>query len=416
MFDRHYDVIVAGAGSAGVAAAVGAAQAGAKVLLVERAGFAGGAATLAQVLAWCGFYPQRTGKVPEPVVGGVGRQALNHLAALGIDVVPYFSSSGNWPIRLNPEATKLALDRTLVECGAQVALHCDLSGVTGANGRIESVALRDPRGVSEVSADAFVDATGEAELAFLAGATQCPLHGEASKCQPASFPLRISGVAEGTPIDKEARAAALAGMERNIGRAGLRADGGIITTLPGTSDLWWLTIEVETNGLDALDLAQAERDARALAWRAVLQLRKVPGFERVCLSSTGPKIGIRESRHAKTVSPLKEKTLLTGERPHDTIALGGWPMEIHHGSGRAEYRKIGGDGIYGIPIGALRSGDITNLLLAGRCLGAEPAAFASARVMGTAFATGHAAGIAAAMHNASVDDLRRELLRQGALI
>jgi hypothetical protein len=416
MFDKHYEVIVAGAGSAGVAAAVGAAQAGAKVLLVERAGFAGGAATLAQVLAWCGFYPQKSGKVPEPVVGGVGQQALNHLAALGMDIAPYFSSSGNWPIRLNPEATKLALDRTLAGSGAQVALHCDLSQVSGTRRTIESVALRDPRGISEVSADTFVDATGDAELAFLAGATPCPLHGNAGRHQPASLPLRISGVSQGASVDKEDRAAALAGMVPDVGRARLRADGGLITTLPGTTELWWLAIEVETNGLDALDLAEAERDARELAWQAVLQLRQVSGFERACLSSTGPTIGIRESRHAKTVSPLKENTLLHGERPHDTIALGGWPMEIHHGPGQTEYRRIGGDGIYGIPIGALRSADIGNLLLAGRCLGADSAAFASARVMGTAFATGHAAGVAAALHNADVDALRRELLRQGALI
>jgi hypothetical protein len=91
-------------------------------------------------------------------------------------------------------------------------------------------------------------------------------------------------------------------------------------------------------------------------------------------------------------------------------------MEIHHGPGRAEYRKIGGDGVYGIPLGALASNDFSNLWLAGRTLGADPAAYASARVMGTAFATGHAAGVAAALSGADSVAVRSELLRQRAII
>ncbi|SMX48614.1 FAD-dependent oxidoreductase [Maliponia aquimaris] len=411
----RYDVVVAGGGSAGVAAAVGAADCGARVLLVERAGFLGGAATLGQVLAWCGFYPQVAGAMPDPAVAGVGRRALDHLAALGLDVVPYFSASGNWPIRLNPEAVKLALDRLLAESGAEVVLHSDLAGVTVNDGRIESVTLRDPRGLREVSVSAFVDATGDAELAFLAGATPCPLH-DGHVIQPASLPVRIGGVAPGASLDKPARAAVLAGMALRHGRAELRADGGILTTLPGMADLWWLAIDVETNGLDGADLAQAERDGRELAWAAVDRLRALPGYAAAHVSVTGPKVGIRETRHARSLAPLREDILLEGKRPEDSIALGAWPMEILHGPGRAEYRRIGGDGLYGVPLGALRSHDLGNLMLAGRCLGADPAAYASARVMGTAFATGQAAGVAAALGTADAAAVRRELLRQGALV
>ena len=416
MTDANYDVLVTGGGSAGVSAAVGAAQAGAKVLLVERAGFLGGAATLSQVLAWCGFYPQITGNMPEPVVAGVGRQALDHLADLGMDVAPYFSASGNWPIRLNPEATKIALDRTLSQSGAQLAAHCSLVGATVSEGRITSVTLHDPRGTCEVSASVFVDASGDAGLAFLAGATPCPLHSEGAATQPASFPVRLSGVSAGASLDKAERARLLSGARRRHGRAQLRSDGGIVTTLPGTEDLWFLAIEVETNGLDAIDLADAERDGRELAWHAVSLLQALPGFERANVAATGPKIGIRESRHAGSVSPLRQDALLQGLQPDDTIALGGWPMEIHFGAGRTEYRSIGRGGIYGIPLGALMSADFENLTLAGRCLGADPAAFASARVMGTAFATGQAAGVAAALGPRDLQGIRRELLRQGALL
>ena len=214
--DAHYDVIVAGGGSGGVAAAVGAAQAGAKTLLVERAGFLGGAATLSQVLAWCGFYPQADGAMPEPAVAGVGRLALDHLAALGMDVAPYFSASGNWPIRLNPEATKIALDRSVAAAGVTVALHTSVTRATAA-GRVEAVVLQDPRGLHDVTADSFVDASGDAALAFLAGASPCPLHVPDRGAQPASYPVRLSGAARGASLDKSLRAKALDQIDRRLG-------------------------------------------------------------------------------------------------------------------------------------------------------------------------------------------------------
>ena len=407
------DVIVVGGGSAGVAAAVGAAQAGARVWLVEAAGFLGGAATQSLVLAWCGFFPQRPGPEPAPAVAGVGRQALDQLAGLGIEVRPYYSSTGNWNIRLNPEATKIALDRTVAAAGVEVLLHARVIGATVTDGRIGAIRIADPRGLREVAARAFVDASGDAGLAFLAGATACPLHA-ADRVQPASFPVRLSGVAADASLDRAARAAVFADIDRRQGRAELRADGGIVTTIPGTADLWWLAIEVETGGLDAADLATAERDGRALAWRAVAALRALPGFGSVNAAATGPKIGIRETRHAASLAPLREPALIAGARPADTVALGGWPMELHHGPGRTEYRPIGGDGVYGIGLGALRSADLANLTLAGRTAGADPAAYASVRVMGTAFATGHAAGIAAALGPDRTDAVRAELLRQNA--
>jgi hypothetical protein len=91
-------------------------------------------------------------------------------------------------------------------------------------------------------------------------------------------------------------------------------------------------------------------------------------------------------------------------------------MEVHHAPGRTEYRPIGRDGVYGIGLGALSAAGFENLWLAGRNAGADPAAYASLRVMGTAFATGHAAGIAAAMRTHDAVRVRAELLDQGAVL
>lgn len=413
----QYDVIVAGGGSAGVAAAVGAAQTGARVLLVEGYGFLGGAATHSLVLAWCGFYPQRPAPRPAPIVGGVAHDILGNLAQMRVDVEPYHSHTGNWNIRLNPEATKIALDSVAHRPGLDVAHHTRVVGVERSASMIEALRLADPRGIRDVAARAFVDATGDAALAFLAGATPCPLHTGAGGRQPASYPVRLTGISAGTALEREARRKAVERVERRLGRAELRADGGFMTALPGTDDVWWLAVEVETNGLDGEDLAAAERDGRALVWRGVEALRAhCPGFQHANVAATGPNIGIRETRHAATRDPMREEELAAATKRKDGIALAGWPMEIHHGPGNVEYRRIAGDGAAHVPLGALQSADFANLWFGGRTIGADPAAYASVRVMGTAFATGHAAGIAAALGSAHADGVRAELLRQGAIL
>jgi glycine/D-amino acid oxidase-like deaminating enzyme len=101
----HYDVVVVGGGTAGVAAAVGAAQCGAHTLLIERYGFLGGAATHSNVLAYCGLFAQG-GDVPRSVVGGVGAAVLGHMRDMGIDSSARRSYSGNWIVPLNCEPSK----------------------------------------------------------------------------------------------------------------------------------------------------------------------------------------------------------------------------------------------------------------------------------------------------------------------
>jgi FAD dependent oxidoreductase len=419
-----YDVVVIGGGSAGVAAAAGAARCGAKTLLVERYGFLGGAATAAGVLAYCGLHLCGV-ETAVAAVQGVADEVLGHLRDIGVDSPPRRSvATGNWVTPLNPEALKIALDRTAARAGAAVTLHTTLIDVALNGNQIEAARLTDHAGHRTVTARAWIDASGECNLAAMSGAAASPRFEVNRTTAPASYPVRISGIAGDLELDRAAIQTAACTVETPRGRATVRQSGGFITRLPATDDLWWLVVDLVSDGLSGPDMSAAERDGRELVWQAVAALRaRVPGFERASVANTGPQLGIRETRHVASRADVLEADAAIGRLRPDGIGRAAWPMEIHHAPGRAEYRPIGGAGYFHVPLGALRAAHADNLWLAGRTVGADPAAFASVRVMGTAFATGHASGVAAALHAqgndaAAVDAVHviRRLRAQNALI
>jgi hypothetical protein len=415
---QTYDVVVVGAGAGGIAAAVGAARTGARTLLVERYGFMGGAATNAQVLAYCGFLVR--GKTARQVVRGVGQDLLLELKALGVDIAPIISKSGYWIIMLDSEATKLAFDRLARKNAVDVRLHTRLVGAQVQDGRIRSVTLVDHSGTTVVEAAAFVDASGEATLATISGAPLSQPGGPEAHLQAASFPIRIGGVPEDVVLDRVVLAELIREHNRTAEMPILRDDGGVVSRLPLSRDMWWMAIDLETDGITGDSLTEVEFKARELAWRNLDVLRRHPGFEKAYLVSTGPQIGIRETRRPFSRADVTEQDVLEGRRHADGIARAAWPMEVHEAPGRARFVDIGGEGFFDVRAGAVEAAGISNLRLAGRVIGSDAKAYGSIRVMGTAFATGHAAGVSAALaiQGAGTDAgaLRKALEGQGAVI
>jgi len=416
----RYDVVVIGGGAAGVAAAVGAARRGARTLLIERYGFLGGEAANANVLSYCGFFV--AGERARPAVGGVGQSVLGELAALGFDTTPIRAPSGNWIVMLDPEAIKRAMDRVTAVAGLDCRLHAHLVAAQRAGARIEGVTVHDAAGALEVEAAAFVDASGDAVLGFAAGAPTIADAEPARARQVASFPVRFGGIPADASVDRAVLAALMPRFDNGEGPARVRAHGGHFIRLPGSNDLWWMGIDAVTGGLDSGDLAAAERGARTLAWRFLEFVRgALPAFAHAHIAATGPQLGIRDSRQIVSRYRLTDDDLAVGRRRDDGVALGCWPAEVHAAGRAPRFAPVGGDGTYHIPVAALRAVGIDNLWLAGRTIGCDEGAYGSLRVMGTAFATGHAAGVAAtlvdaASGNADIAAIRDELLRQGAML
>jgi flavin-dependent dehydrogenase len=198
---ERFDIVVVGGGAGGAAAAIAAGKLGAKTLLVERFGFLGGAAANAQILSYCGFYTpydshQRT-------IGGTGWEIVSELHALGFDITPVRSKSGNRIIMLDVGAIKYAFDWRVAAAGVDVRLHTRIVDVKCVDRSLSAITLADHAGLHQVEARAFVDASGEATLSTFAGAELRPLADDRAVVQPASLPMVIDGVPPDVTLDRE---------------------------------------------------------------------------------------------------------------------------------------------------------------------------------------------------------------------
>jgi hypothetical protein len=415
-----YDVVVVGGGAAGIAAAVGAARTGARTALVERYGFLGGAATNSQVLSFCGFFVRDPDAIEaEPAVGGVGAEVLARLAALGSNGHPTKTRLGNWVVFFQSEHLKYALDELVAEAGVDVRLHSFLIAARRSGARLVDIDVADHEGLHRLAAAAFVDASGEGDLAARAEVPMLACAALGSALQAASFPVRIGGIAPDAPLEPVRLAEIVVAVTNPNSPAQVRADGGTFYRLPGTNDRWWMGIDAVTDGVTAKSLGTAERACRATAARFVRALRALPGCTDAALVMTGPQLGIRESRRPAAHHVISGEEAHAGRIAPTGIARAAWPIETHRTPGQPTMAPIGGPGWFHVPLAALEASRMDNLFLGGRIIGCDAEAHGSVRVMGTAFATGHAAGVAAAQRAAGdldVERVRTTLIGQGAIL
>lgn len=414
----EYDVVVVGGGTAGVSAAVGSAQAGARTLLIERNAYLGGEATHSGVGAFCGFYT--CGENPVRVVSGVGDQVLEEMGRLGSTYREIVSAVGNRNINFKPEYLKCALDRLVSKTGVDCLLHAVVIDAQVRDGQIREITCADDEGWFSVKAAVFVDTSGDANLARMAGAST--RWGDSQgHVQVGAQPFRLSGV----DISQEMTPAAVGRAvvkAREAGIPHLPKEKGFVLKVEDSQIVSVLLPSAEVTGLTARDLTEMERETREQAISYAQALKEfMPGMEHSELAVIGPAVGLRETRRLVGRDTVTGEDVLTRRKREDGVARGGWKPEIHKDTNEmGVYLEVPGASYFDIPLGALRSADLENLYAAGRMISTDAVAHAATRVMGTCFATGQAAGVAAACQAKTgavdVPGIQKELRRQGALV
>ena len=419
MRELNYDVVIGGGGTAGVAAAIGAAQAGARTLLIERSGYLGGEATHAGVGAFCGIYT--CGEDPQKCVAGAADMILEEMKSLYEGSIEWIISAvGNRNVQYKTEYVKVAMDNILERLKVDVLFHTTIIEAETDGEELKALVCVDDEGKFRVRARSFVDATGDANIAHLAGATT--MWGDQSGAvQAATLPFRLCNVditKDMTPSAVER--AVKAGKEAGI--PNLTRERGFVQKMTGSNEVYVLLPSTIPTGLTAKELTRMEHETRKQAIYYVEAFRRfMPGMENCELTMIGPSIGFRETRRIKGRDMLTAMNVLQRYKCEDSVARGGWKPEIHMQLNEAAvYIDVPDASYYDISLGCLQSQDLKNLYASGRNVSADSPAMAAVRVMGTCFATGQAAGVAAAIQavegEPAIARVQEELIRQGALI
>ena len=455
---EDYDVVVIGGGAAGVAAAVSATTNGARTLLVEAGPMIGGEMLSGLPIDGC------LNTRGEWVVGGVAKEIFDECDKMGGYVGAFYDWRTIWVVCVDPEIMKLAVVNVVRRHNVNFLLYTFAEDVVVSDGRVTGVVLINKNQRTLVTAKVFIDCSGDADVACLAGAAH-EMGGKDGALQPVSLVFRMAGVdtprllnfvsehpenvaAAENPyyadISREEQIRRL--VKQGYPKVFFAAKGPLLRDAVAAGDLHATSLigigpvsmkrrEIYCNStrianVDATrtdKLTQALPDLMDQVWTCANFLTKrVPGFEEAQFSGIAPRIGIRETRRIVGDYVLNFDDVVNARKRDDGVAKGAHHVDIH-GAGTHQLRQpIKDGGSYDIPLGSLIAKDLKNVMVAGRCFSSTREAHGSARVMGTCMAMGQAAGTtsAIAIANNTTDDIRRvpvgavreRLKAQGAII
>jgi len=395
------DVLVCGGGPAGFSAALAAARAGARTMLVEQCNCLGGISTAGGHNHLCLYNAWSS---EQRVVGGIPFETARRVVDMG-----YGAYSDRGSIDFELEGMKLALEQMAAEAGVRLLYHTLFADALVADGQIAGAIIQNKSGRQAILARRVIDCTGDADVAAAAGAPWEMGRPSDGACQPATLMFTIGGV--DWPRVRDFIAAE---KDHKLVRVWKAAqDAGDMEPFQSRIMGWWWTPtrpdQVGVNfthivGVDctsAASITAATIEGRRQAFHMIPVYRKyVPGMEQCYLISTAALLGTRESRRIVGETVLTDEDILAQRDWPDSVCYGSFFIDVHNCTGPGmdpeTYRPESGSK-YQIPYRCLLPKSMDNLLVAGRCISVTHRALGSTRVMPQCAALGEAAGAAAAL-------------------
>lgn len=419
---KHYDVIVVGGGTAGALAAIAAAREGAKTLVVERFGNLGG--TAAYGIPFLGLLSGNG----EFANDGLVREFLESMKkenfAFGLARGAYWNTPEKpqsfefslFPF--DPEGLKYVLQEMACEANCELLFHSVLSGVRMDGQRIEAIEVCGISSKQWLSADIFIDCTGDATLISYAGGDFIyKEHVQNSSILfhlgNVDFEAFLSELEKGEKVlgknDWHTRIVRYEKQENSpetlVHMAGHLKPFGDDRTVTFTAvsyrdgEIYLNASRVpKIDGTDPWQVSCGEITERRNVMELYKALRKnVAGFKNASLLYTSP-LGIRESRNIVGEYTITREDVLSGAEFYDGVARGAYPIDIHDPKGgKTQFQFIKNGSSYEIPFRSMIPHGIDNAIVAGRCISADQNALGTVRIMGCCMHQGVAAGVSAAM-------------------
>ena len=444
------DVLVIGGGPAGLCAAIASARGGASTLLIEQAGFCGGMATAGLVAPFMTCYDSGGRTM---LIRGIFEELVSRLIEVGGAIHPseveassaftsYITAGHIHVTPFKAESLKLIADRMLKESGVRVLYHTSFVDSVVEDGNVKKVIVMKKEGLSAILPKVVIDCTGDGDCAAASGVPYVMGNGS-GRIQPATMFFRIGNV-DSAKIDAD--------IEKNRDNF-YRKDGVNYRSLH-----WWVSKAREAgdwtmnrvsvglfrgvdedewsintsrimniDGTRSESLTEGEMVGREQVNEIFAFFKKyVPGCERAKLLQSGDTLGIRETRHIRGIKTLTLDDVLQCRVPEDSVLIAANSVDVHGRFGPAsnEYITLPEGKYYGIPYGCLVAENLSNLLVAGRCISADSEAAGAIRVMPPCMGIGQAAGAAAAMliesgtdaRELDVQALRERLVQSGVCL
>ena len=393
--NSKYELIVAGGGLTGVAAAVCAARKGVKTLLVEASGCLGGAISQNLIYPFMRYYyfnDEGTHKERNFLSKGFFLEFVEKLRARG-----HMIGYGEF----QTEYVKVLLDEYIEESGADVLFHANLCKVHTEGSKVKSIDVATKAGIINLEADYFIDATGDGDLMAFAGCEYQIGREKDGLCQPMTLCFRAVN-ADDKKFNEEypEKIDTLYQEWQKIGKIkNVREDVLLFKGLGKGIVHFNSTRIVKLNPVDPFDVSKAEIAARKQMIELFDFLKEnFESFKDAILTFSAVSIGVRESRKLVGEHVVTAEELVACTRFEDSIAVADYDIDIHSpdGSGTSHYYFPNGT-YYTIPYRSLQPKEFDNLLVGGRCLSATHEAQASIRIMPTCACLGEAAGVAVAL-------------------